>query len=71
MNERDIVARLRRLSPLIGDDCAILPNGREDLLVTTDQFIEGVHFRRETSTAGGNGWNAYGWSASKCACTRR
>ncbi len=58
MNEREIVARLRKQAPLIGDDCAILPNGRTDLVVTTDQFIEDVHFRRSTHSAADCGWTA-------------
>ncbi len=51
-SEQDIVRRLQRQSPLIGDDCAILPGRPLDRLVTTDQFIEDVHFRRSTHTAG-------------------
>jgi len=47
MNERDLIRRLARHAPAIGDDCAVLrvPEGAE-LLVTTDQFIQDVHFRR-------------------------
>jgi thiamine-monophosphate kinase len=44
----------------IGDDCAIYrPRGStEDLLFTTDLFVENVHFRRETHRPEDAGWKA-------------
>jgi len=55
MSELDIVKRLRGLARAgngvvlgIGDDCAIYqPRGGEELLFTSDQSIEGVHFLPE------------------------
>jgi thiamine-monophosphate kinase len=47
-SEDALVAKLRRYSTLIGDDCAVIaaPRGR-DLLYSTDFSIESVHFSRE------------------------
>lgn len=74
MNELEIVERLRRLSvPTkslvlgIGDDCAIYrPRVGEELLFTTDQMIEGVHFTR-TQTASSIGERALARSLSDIA----
>ena len=47
MNELALVDRLRKMRGVsgIGDDCAVFrPKAREDLLLKTDQLIEGVHF---------------------------
>jgi thiamine-monophosphate kinase len=56
MNELELVERLRKMSGKdrrsgvvrgIGDDCAVFrPKANEDLLLKTDQLIEGVHFSR-------------------------
>jgi thiamine-monophosphate kinase len=49
VTEDSIIAKLRRRSPLIGDDCAVIPSPARDLLLKADLSIEGVHFTRESS----------------------
>jgi thiamine-monophosphate kinase len=58
MNELQLVERLRRVARPsnlvlgIGDDCAVYrPRAGEELLFTTDQMIEGVHFTRKQTAA--------------------
>jgi len=47
VTEDAIIGKLRKNAPLIGDDCAVIPDGpRRDLLLTTDFSIEAVHFTR-------------------------
>jgi thiamine-monophosphate kinase len=54
MTELDLIAWIRRQGNGIGDDCAILPSGSRDLLLTTDLFLENIHFRptEDAATAG-------------------
>lgn len=74
MSELDIVEKLRRLASLghrvalgIGDDCAIYrPHANEELLFTTDQSIEGIHFL-STQTPSSIGHNALARSLSDIA----
>jgi thiamine-monophosphate kinase len=67
MRETDLIALIQRLNAAeapglvkgIGDDCAILrPKPDEDILVTTDFLLEGVHFLRKTHSAADCGWKA-------------
>lgn len=52
----------------IGDDCAVISYTRQrDLLVTTDLFLEGIHFRREWQPARSVGYKALARSFSDIA----
>lgn len=75
MNEREWIRRLRtraagadHLVRGIGDDCAVLrPPAGTELLVTTDLFIEGTHFRRRSAPPRALGWRALARALSDVA----
>lgn len=76
MRETELIALIQRLSAAeapglvkgIGDDSAIIrPAPGEDLLVTTDFLIEGVHFLRETHAAADCGWKCLAHGLSDIA----
>jgi len=75
VNERELVARLRAKATSvpglvlgIGDDCAIFrPRAGQDLVFTTDLFLEDIHFRRASSTPEQAGRRALARSLSDIA----
>lgn len=74
MGEFGWIRRLTQLIPTapavvegIGDDCAVLRLGDRLMLVSCDLLVEGVHFRREHSTAQDIGWKAAASSLSDIA----
>jgi len=69
LTEESILERLKRRVAIprrsgvvvgMGDDCAVFrpPDAHEDLLLTTDLLIEGVHFERATHSPGAVGHKA-------------
>ena len=55
---RRIVTALGPAAGPIGDDCAVIPEGPGQLVVSTDLSVEGVHFRTEWLTLREIGWRA-------------
>jgi thiamine-monophosphate kinase len=50
VSEDNIITKLRRHAPLIGDDCAVISSrSGDDLLLKSDLSVEGVHFTRESA----------------------
>ena len=66
MNEFELIQVLTRQTPKrrgvlvcgVGDDCAILRGDKKDILISTDAFAEGVHFRRH--------WGSWQSIGAKC-----
>ena len=67
MTELSLVASLAKRLPRIGDDCAIVRHGDDDLLFTTDLLVEDVHFRRQDRSAPDIGYRALARSLSDIA----
>ena len=67
MTELSLIAALAKQLPRIGDDCAIVRHGGEDLLFTTDLLVEDVHFRRAERSAADVGYRALARSLSDLA----
>lgn len=55
---RRIAARLGDRAVGLGDDCALVPGGEGQVVLSTDVSVEGVHFRRAWLTLEEIGWRA-------------
>jgi thiamine-monophosphate kinase len=64
---RQLVKRLGKTAPDIGDDCAVLPEGAGRIVVSVDLSVEGVHFRRDWVTLEEIGWRAAAGALSDLA----
>jgi thiamine-monophosphate kinase len=59
---RAIAAALGPDAMGLGNDCAVLPPGFGEVVLSTDLSVEGVHFRREWLS-----WQEIGWRAASAA----
>ena len=59
---RAIAAALGPTASGLGNDCAVLPPGFGEVVLSTDMSVEGVHFRREWLS-----WQEIGWRAASAA----
>ena len=59
---RAIAAALGPDAKGLGNDCAVLPPGFGEVVLSSDMSVEGVHFRREWLS-----WQEVGWRAASAA----
>ena len=64
---RAIAAALGNTATGLGNDCAVLPPGFGEVVISTDISVEGVHFRREWLSLQEIGWRAAAASLSDLA----
>lgn len=64
---RAIAHRLGLAAGHLGDDCALVPDGPGQLMISTDASIEGVHFKRAWLTPEEIGWRATAGAVSDLA----
>jgi thiamine-monophosphate kinase len=62
--ELDFLRRLAERLPAVGDDCAVLDDGR---LLCTDLLVDGVHFRSSWASPEDVGWKALAVNLSDIA----
>ncbi|MGK7937977.1 MAG: AIR synthase related protein, partial [Xenococcaceae cyanobacterium] len=70
IGEQGLLQKLQSFCPqnIIGDDGAVIPtHPDQDLVVTTDVLVDGVHFSDRTTTAFDVGWRAVAANLSDLA----
>ena len=70
LSEAEVLQILQRFCPteIIGDDGAVIPwQSEEDLVVTTDVLVDGVHFSDRTTPPQMSGWRAVAANLSDLA----
>jgi thiamine-monophosphate kinase len=70
IGEQGLLAQLQHFCPadIVGDDAAVLPfTAGQNLVVTTDVLVDGVHFSDRTTTPQDAGWRAVAANLSDLA----